>query len=51
MVSCEEDVIIACRLYLLSEEGKLAKRKYWIHNVFSAKEEEGEFHTLRTSVR
>ena len=27
---CEEQVIIACRLYLLSEEGKLVKRKYWI---------------------
>jgi len=51
MVSCEEDVIIAYRLYLLSEEGKLTKRKYWIHNVFSAKEEEGEFPTVWTSVR
>jgi len=35
MVICEEDVIIIYRLYLLSEEGKLAKQKYWIHNVFS----------------
>jgi hypothetical protein len=34
MVSCEEDLIIACRLYLLSEEGELAKGNYWIHNVF-----------------
>jgi len=51
MVGCEEDVIIACRLYLLSEEGKLTKRKYWIPNVFSAKEEEAEFHTVWTSVR
>jgi hypothetical protein len=25
VVSCEEDVIIACALYLVSEEGKLAK--------------------------
>jgi len=25
MGSCEEQVIIACGLYLLSEEGKLAK--------------------------
>jgi len=38
MVGCEEQVIIASRLYLLSEEGKLAKRIYWIHSVFSAKE-------------
>jgi hypothetical protein len=39
-------MITACGLYLLSEEGKLAKRKYWLHFVFSAKEEDGEFHTL-----
>jgi hypothetical protein len=24
----------------------LKKRKYWIHKVFRAREEEGEFHTL-----
>jgi hypothetical protein len=36
----------ACGLYLLSEERKLEKLKYWIHNVFWTKEEEGEFHTL-----
>jgi hypothetical protein len=46
MDSCEEQVIIACGLDLLSGGGKLVKRKYWIHNVFWAKEEEGEFHTL-----
>jgi hypothetical protein len=39
-------VIIACGLEILSEEGKLAKRKYFIHNVFWAKEEDREFHTL-----
>jgi hypothetical protein len=33
-------------LYLLAEEEKRVKRKYWIHNVFRAREEEGEFHTL-----
>ena len=46
MDSCEEDVIIACGLYLLAEEEKRKKRKYWIHKVFRAREEEGEFHTL-----
>ena len=42
----EEDVIIACGLYLLAEEEKRVKRKYWIRSVFRAREEEGEFHTL-----
>ena len=29
------------------EEGeKKVKRTYWIHNVFRARENEGEFHTL-----
>ena len=48
MDRCEEDVIIACGLYLLLEEEKRKKekRKYWIHKVFRAIEEEGEFHTL-----
>ena len=48
MDRCEEDVIIACGLYLLLEEEKRKKekRKYWIHKVFRAREEEGEFHTL-----
>jgi len=40
-------VIIACGLFLLVEEEKRKKkRKYWIHRVFRAREEEGEFHTL-----
>jgi IS1 family transposase len=39
-------VIIACGLYLLSEEEKREKRKYWIHNVFRARGGEKEFHTL-----
>jgi hypothetical protein len=39
-------VIIACGLEVLSEKGNLAKRKYFIHNVFWAKEEDREFHTL-----
>jgi hypothetical protein len=44
---CEEYVIIACRLYLLAEQEERKKtRKYWIHKVFRAREEEGEFHTL-----
>jgi hypothetical protein len=42
---CEEDVIIACGFYLLAEE-KRKKRKCWIHKVFRAREEGGEFHTL-----
>jgi hypothetical protein len=39
-------VIIACGLYLLAEEEKRKKRKLWVHKVFRAREEEGEFHTL-----
>jgi len=40
-------VIIAFGLYLLVEEEKRKKkRKYWIHKVFRAREEEGKFHTL-----
>ena len=46
MDRCEEDVIIACGHYLPVEEEKRKKRKYWIHKVFPAREEEGEFHTL-----
>jgi hypothetical protein len=34
MDSCEEQVIVACGLYLLSEEGELSKRKCCIYNVF-----------------
>jgi len=44
MDRCEEDMIIACGLYLPAEEAK--KRKYWMHKVFRAREEEGKFHTL-----
>jgi hypothetical protein len=45
---CEEDVIIACGLYLLleEEEEKLEKGKYWIHYVFQARKQDGKFHTL-----
>jgi hypothetical protein len=46
MDSCAEHVILACGLCLLSEEREVVKQKYWIHSVFWAKEEEGEFHTL-----
>ena len=46
MDRCEEDVVIECGLYLLTEEGKSVKRKYWVHNVFCANEQGGEFHTL-----
>jgi len=43
----EEDVNIACGPYLLVAEAKRKKkRKYWIHNVFRARKEKGEFHTL-----
>jgi hypothetical protein len=46
MDRCEEDVIIACGPYVLAEEEKRKKkRKYWIHKVFRAREEEGDFHT------
>jgi len=34
MDSCEEHVIIECGLYILSEERKLVKLKYWINKVF-----------------
>jgi hypothetical protein len=46
MDRCEEDVIIVCGLYLLAEEEKRKKGKLWVHKVFRAREEEGEFHTL-----
>jgi hypothetical protein len=46
MDCCEENVIIAFGPYLLSEEEKRRKRKYWIHKAFRAREEVGEFHTL-----
>jgi hypothetical protein len=46
MDRCEEDVNIACGHYLLVEEEKRKKRKYWIDKVFRAREKEGEFHTL-----
>ena len=42
----DEDVTIACGLYLLAEEEERMKRKYWIHKVFRAREKEGECHTL-----
>jgi hypothetical protein len=42
----DEDVIVASGPYLLLEEEKREKRKYWIHYVFRAREQEGEFHTL-----
>jgi len=47
MDRCEEDLIIACGLYLLVEEEKRKKkREYWIHSAFRAREEEGEIHIL-----
>jgi hypothetical protein len=46
MDRCDEDIIIACGFYLLVEEEKRDKRKLWVHQVFRAREEEGEFHTL-----
>jgi hypothetical protein len=51
MDRCEEDVNIACGLYLLVEEEKRKNRKYWIHKVFSAREEEGEFQNVWTFER
>jgi hypothetical protein len=35
MDSCEEQVIISCGLYILSEEGELAKRECFVYNVSS----------------
>jgi hypothetical protein len=46
MDRCEEGVIIACGLYLLAGKKKTITQKHWIHKVFRAREEEGEFHTL-----
>jgi hypothetical protein len=46
MVSCEEHVITACGLHLLLQERKLAKQKYWLHKVCTAKQEGGEFHDI-----
>ena len=46
MYSCEEDVIICMWALPSVRRRKVSKTKYWIHNVFWAKEEEGEFHTL-----
>jgi hypothetical protein len=44
--NCEEDVLTVCGIYLLAEEAKRVKRKYWICTVFRASVEEGEFHIL-----
>jgi hypothetical protein len=45
MDRCEKNEIAFCGLYRHAEKKK-KKRKYWIHKVFRAREEEGEFHTL-----
>lgn len=44
----EEDVVIACGVYLVLEEKRRKKRvkRYWIHNLFRARDEEGEFNTI-----
>jgi hypothetical protein len=40
-------VIVACGIYFLVEEEKRERKKNnWIHRVFRAREEEGEFHAL-----
>jgi hypothetical protein len=46
MDCCEEDVIVVCELYLLSDGEMQKNRKYWIPNMFRAREETGEFQTL-----
>jgi len=47
MDSFEEYVFIAYGLYIISEERKVEKRKYWIHNVNGANDDdEEEFYTL-----
>jgi hypothetical protein len=43
MDCCEEDVIIACGLYLLAEE---EKKKNWIHSVSSKRRERRISHCL-----
>jgi hypothetical protein len=50
MDRCEEDVIIACGLYLLSEEERRKKRKYRIHN-FSKQDKRKENFALCLDVR
>jgi hypothetical protein len=45
MDCCEEDVSLF-ELYLLSEEEMRKNRKYWIRNMFRAREEKEEFQTL-----
>jgi hypothetical protein len=43
----EEDVITACGEYLvLQDEGNRKKRKYWVHQLWRARDEEGEFRTI-----
>jgi hypothetical protein len=46
MGSCDENVLFACGLYLLSEEGNKLNETLDSHFIFRAREEEGEFHTL-----
>lgn len=44
--SSEEDVIVLAALCHEHEEKKAHKRKYWVHDIFRARLQEGEFHTL-----
>jgi hypothetical protein len=48
MDSSEEQVKTACGLGLLSKRRKASETKILVHNVFWAKEEEGEFHIVWT---
>ena len=48
----EEDVIAACGAYLvLQEEKNRKKRKYWVHQLWRARDEEGEFHTIYSRLK
>jgi hypothetical protein len=41
----QEDVIAACRAYLVLQEGKnRKKRKYWVHHLWGARDKGGGFH-------
>ncbi|XP_068084402.1 putative nuclease HARBI1 [Anabrus simplex] len=43
----EEDVVIACAAYIvLQQKKKKNKKRYWVHKLFTTRDEEGEFHTI-----
>lgn len=44
--SSDEVILLASLFHQPNENNRKRKRKYWIHNIFRARLEEGEFHTL-----